>query len=338
LMRNDGVTFDVSGFTSTGSTSIIVPGTGFLSTLRTGSSNVASSAYSIALGSSNTVTHGSNANVNGGSNNTITGAVSQPAWSNINGGFSNTLGDGSQLAVIGGGQCNTLFEGPGAIVNGGCKNVISAPFGTSGTLFAIIGGGVCNSILNSSGQAFIGSGGNNTINNSAGGSILGGAGNTVINNAGQSSVISGQYNLVNCSLGSSILTGDRNTILRNGPFNVFQSAIAGGSCNTITLGCSFVGSGFKNTIVGTTISCSSTILGGNCNTLFGATESSIIGGSFNVTYVDKTFIVGSNITADRSCTTFVNNLSIKNIPTTASGLPSGSVWRCTTDNTLRIVP
>ena len=37
-------------------------------------------------------------------------------------------------------------------------------------------------------------------------------------------------------------------------------------------------------------------------------------------------IVGSNITADRACTTFVNNLSIKNIPTSSDGLPSGSVW------------
>ena len=37
-------------------------------------------------------------------------------------------------------------------------------------------------------------------------------------------------------------------------------------------------------------------------------------------------IVGSNITADRACATFVNNLSIKNIPTAAAGLPAGSVW------------
>jgi hypothetical protein len=37
-------------------------------------------------------------------------------------------------------------------------------------------------------------------------------------------------------------------------------------------------------------------------------------------------IVGNGITADRVCTTFVNNLSIKNIPTSSAGLPSGSVW------------
>jgi hypothetical protein len=37
-------------------------------------------------------------------------------------------------------------------------------------------------------------------------------------------------------------------------------------------------------------------------------------------------IVGSNITADRPNTTFVNNLSIKNIPTSSAGLPAGAVW------------
>jgi hypothetical protein len=38
-------------------------------------------------------------------------------------------------------------------------------------------------------------------------------------------------------------------------------------------------------------------------------------------------IVGSNITADRVCATFVNNLSIMNIPTSGAGLPPGSVYR-----------
>jgi hypothetical protein len=37
-------------------------------------------------------------------------------------------------------------------------------------------------------------------------------------------------------------------------------------------------------------------------------------------------IVGSCITVDRACATFVNNLSIMNIPTSSAGLPSGSVW------------
>ena len=37
-------------------------------------------------------------------------------------------------------------------------------------------------------------------------------------------------------------------------------------------------------------------------------------------------IVGSCISANRECTTFVNNLSITKIPTSSAGLPSGAVW------------
>jgi hypothetical protein len=40
----------------------------------------------------------------------------------------------------------------------------------------------------------------------------------------------------------------------------------------------------------------------------------------------KSFIVGSDLCADRVCATFVNNLSIKNIPTSSAGLPAGSIW------------
>ena len=43
-------------------------------------------------------------------------------------------------------------------------------------------------------------------------------------------------------------------------------------------------------------------------------------------------IVGSNITADRACTTFVNALSMKNAPTEANlPLPAGTVYVDTTD-------
>jgi hypothetical protein len=50
-------------------------------------------------------------------------------------------------------------------------------------------------------------------------------------------------------------------------------------------------------------------------------------------------IVGVGICANRIDATFVNNLSIVSLPTSATGLPVGSVWRdtATTPNTLRIV-
>jgi hypothetical protein len=47
-------------------------------------------------------------------------------------------------------------------------------------------------------------------------------------------------------------------------------------------------------------------------------------------------IVGSCITANRVCTTFVNNLSIMNIPTYSAGLPSGALW--SSGGTICIVP
>jgi hypothetical protein len=38
-------------------------------------------------------------------------------------------------------------------------------------------------------------------------------------------------------------------------------------------------------------------------------------------------IVGDGITANRACATFVNELSIMNIPTSNVGLPTGAVWK-----------
>ena len=67
-----------------------------------------------------------------------------------------------------------------------------------------------------------------------------------------------------------------------------------------------------------------------------------------ITVVDITGNAGANnitvqasacITTDRICATFVNNLSIKNIPDGAGGLPSGSIYMCSTDsNRIYIVP
>jgi len=65
-------------------------------------------------------------------------------------------------------------------------------------------------------------------------------------------------------------------------------------------------------------------------------SSAILGGTFNHTTGNTcSFIVGDNITADRACATFVNNLSIMNIPTSSAGLPAGSIW--SSGGTLMIV-
>jgi hypothetical protein len=119
----------------------------------------------------------------------------------------------------------------------------------------------------------------------------------------QNTTISGYYDLV--------LGGYANTVV-----SFFHGTIINGWGNTV--------SGNYNTIVNGVQNIASCCFGG------------ILGGCCNVISNDISFIVGSNITTDRVCTTFVNNLSIKNIPTAAAGLPSGSVWR--NGNILNIVP
>jgi hypothetical protein len=130
-----------------------------------------------------------------------------------------------------------------------------------------------------------------------------------------------------------------------------SSTVSGGSNNTASVRCSTIGGGYGNTASGRCATVSggasntasgyrSTVSGGYCNTASGC-ASAILGGNSNSTNgCSCVMIVGSNITANRSCTTFVNNLSISiaDLPTSDSGLPSGSVWRCTADNTLRIKP
>jgi hypothetical protein len=100
----------------------------------------------------------------------------------------------------------------------------------------------------------------------------------------------------------------------------------------IVSGCESTVSGYCNTA---SANCSS-IWGGKSNIASGV-FSSIMGGTLNSTNLQAcAMIVGSNITADRSCATFVNNLSIKNIPISSVGLPSGSVW--SNAGNLAIVP
>ena len=114
-----------------------------------------------------------------------------------------------------------------------------------------------------------------------------------------------------------------------------SSIIGGGKFNIITNSCSIIGGGNNNTVSGDystilngscnrLLSCYSTILGGSCN--FSCGVNSGILGNGNIVKDCNTYVVGSDITTDRNCTTFVNNLSIMNIPTNPTGLPSGSVW------------
>jgi hypothetical protein len=99
---------------------------------------------------------------------------------------------------------------------------------------------------------------------------------------------------------SAVLSGEYNVVRGD------NSVITGGNANTISGRNSFVGSGRGNDI--------------------DSDDSTIIGGTNNSTKHKNTHLLGSNIEANREDTTFVENLSITNIPNSDKGLPKGAVW------------
>lgn len=115
--------------------------------------------------------------------------------------------------------------------------------------------------------------------------------------------------------GSIVTTSEKNKVLGensavlSGDFNIIradESVICSGNANTISENNSFIGSGKGNTI--------------------DSENSTIVGGTNNKTKFKNTHIIGSDIEADTEDTTFVNRLSIKNIPNSSNGLPKGAVW------------
>lgn len=115
---------------------------------------------------------------------------------------------------------------------------------------------------------------------------------------------------------SAILSGDYNVI--RGDFAV----IVGGESNTTGNKHSFIGGGQGNTVDADY----GIILGGKGNIVNGRFSSVLAGENNNIQKHTNSHIIGSEIVADRNDTTFVNNLSIKNAPTSSKGLPKGSIW------------
>jgi hypothetical protein len=111
------------------------------------------------------------------------------------------------------------------------------------------------------------------------------------------------------------------------------NTISGGYCNATNDNASFIGGGTNNSALGVY----ATVSGGYCNTV--TTSGGIVGGSCNVVTHDNTFIVGNGITSSCPNTTYVNCLSIVNLQDGSIGLPSGSVYYCSTDsNRIYYVP
>jgi hypothetical protein len=233
-----------------------------------------------------------------GANNT---ASSSTNFSSILGGSSNVLSASALGSSIAGGFNNNIAVGViNSFVGGGNSNI------TTGTYSAIVGG-VSN--RNESPSGIIGGGCSNTS-----------SGNIDVIVGGRLNRTSSGYQY------QSILGGLFNTVSGN------NSSILGGTNNTITKCYSSISNGCANIVNGVF----STVNGGQSNTINADYTSAV--GRANIVSCVCSHVIGNNITTDRTNTLFINNLSIMNIPDeTTLPLPTGSVYKCSTNGQLYIV-
>ncbi len=192
---------------------------------------------------------------------------------------------------------------------------------------------------NASGARSTVSGGRNNTAQGYSTTVGGGANNSAVSyydtvSGGSSNTAYGYNSTVSGGTGNSA-TGYRSTT-GGGSANTasgIQAFVGGGKTNTESGGYSSVVGGQYNTNAGT----DSTIIGGRNNVVESTASRATISGYGNriIAANSSSHILGDNITSDRANTTFVENLSIKAIPTAATGLPAGSVW--SNGNVLNIV-
>jgi hypothetical protein len=277
---------------------------GSYSTVGGGRFNTASCVYSTVSGGGNNTASGGQSTVSGGRFNTAS-----CVYSTVGGGLENTASGGQ--STVSGGRFNTA-SGFYSTVSGGYGNTASCNCST-------VGGGSNNTA--SFYSTTIGGGKFNT-SSAAYSTVSGGFCNSAIN---QLTFIGGGTGNIASNSGATIVGGVGNTASGGDSFigtgqcsiaSGSKSIVVGGNNNQAICGYAVVVGGCINTASGNY----SAILGGKCNNTNGCTDA---------------MIVGSCITADHTCTTFVNCLSIKNIPTSAVGLCSGMVWN--DGGTLKIV-
>lgn len=277
--------------------------------------------------------------ITGGAFNTINAYTS---GATISGGYQNTISNG--YASIHGGSYNIIDNGGdifGGRSNKSCQGWNSLISGSNNVNCCSFNGfivGQTNCALNSSIQTLTGVN-NHLCNQSNYTSIIGGVSNRVINNSNVAGIFASCQSCIDTSVNASIL-GSVNSCILSSPYSnitgVNGGAISCGCFNTISSGCNnFIsGGGSLNSIFGLcNIICTTSAYSNNnhiigaYNTILGDTNNNIIGCTnyipLNCIHVN---IFGHQITADRNCATFVNNLSIKSIPTSSAGLPAGSVW------------
>jgi hypothetical protein len=287
--------------------------------------------------------------VNGNGNNTTGGVWNGTEWTtfptNTDSGCFSFVGNGFQNNASGccfnsviNGLCNYIGHSVSfsntygnVIVNGNANNTTggvwngtqwtTAPTPTNMGIYEFIGNGFQNQTFSSNGTIL--NGFQNTNNNANLNFIFGecnihsatGIGQNFIYGCSSISTLNSQYSFVGgkFNINSGVYSFAFGKCLRNG--NISNSTTSG-YCATAcgehssAHGCAVESSGNYSFVYGS----------GSCDN-----------------YFDYTYVLGCNIIANRGCTMHVNQLSIRNIPTSSAGLPSGAVWRCTLNNTLRIV-
>jgi hypothetical protein len=320
--------------------------TGILATVAGGCSNLATGNSSFVGGGVQNCALGNESSVGGGQYVRACGnrSVAVGGYSNCATGFQ---------SFVGGGNTNKAC-GSNSTVAGGSLN-------TAKKIHSFVGGGYYN--YNNGNYGVIGGGIGNGINAAGNYSVVGG-GNGNVTQGNNSAIVAGHYNraCAACSfiggggqlykgnitrgIFSSIVGGREN--MTCGTF----SFIGGGECVKVLSAHDFIGGGFSNTTAGS----AAVVVGGRNNRAFGLT-SSVVAGSANDNFGlfssilggcsnrispghDSSFIIGTSLSSNAACTTFVNNLStpgaIDSCSITSSDgykVGGGSIISCSTSFT-----
>lgn len=227
-------------------------------------------------------------------------------------------GDATNLTGLPVGEWDGSRDGDssitGSLIISGSDKILDVRGGISGSTKITIGsghqnlgtetsvaGGCCNCTSNGSSCSFIGGGRCNSITGTQN-VIGGGVTNCILGTFG--AILGGSQNDICCGTHSSIVGGYKNFICGVAGVSVNCNFIGGGQCNIIKQG-----------------SCHTSILNGCLNT-GSADFGAILGGSNNKLEHNCSFIVGDNITSDKACYTFVNNLNVEG--TVSASVFSGS--------------
>jgi hypothetical protein len=282
------------------------------STVSGGYCGITNDNYSTLAGGCLNSVSGTGSSIGGGACNCASGNSST-----VSGGFCNSTGD--NFSTIGGGVSNCAVSRC-STVSGGAYNCAD--------LRAFVGGGVCNSA--SSLYSTV-AGGCGNVASCDYSTIGGGLSNSVVNG-----LAAGIFTGCNNVICDDLLHTSSYSLIGGGQSNVVSgshSSVGGGSANSATGDYLFIGGGSNNSILddGSTFSLNSTIVGGDCNSILGASDSSILGGFCNTVCNASSAIVGGsgnvacnyysgifgyNITSVADCTFHVNNLAITDLPST----------------------